>query len=331
MIVLGIDTSCDDTSAAIYDGKMVCSNVVSTQFIHKQFGGVVPELASRAHIQWILPVIREALKNAHVELHEIEGIAVTYGPGLAGSLLVGLSTAKGIALSLRVPLIGINHLEGHIWANAIENPELEPPFVTLIASGGHTQLVYVKSWGKYQVLGRTQDDAAGEAFDKVAKLLGLKFPGGPEIERMAEHGNPEAIFFPRAFLEPGSFDFSFSGLKTAVLNYVKKIGQERVHALLPDICASFQKAIVDVLVEKSIWAAEHTGVKTIAVGGGVAINKTLQNTLQNAGEAKGVTVFFPSPRFCGDNAAMISIAGHYRLSRGESSPLSLAVAPALNL
>lgn len=330
MIVLGIESSCDDTSAAIYDGKVLRSNVVSTQFIHNQFGGVVPELASRAHIQWIARVIREALKIAEVELHEIEGIAVTYGPGLAGSLLVGLSTAKGLALSLGLPFIGINHLEGHIWANAIENPELEPPFVTLIASGGHTQLVYVKTWGEYEVLGRTRDDAAGEAFDKVAKLLDLKFPGGPEIERMAEHGNADAIPFPRAFLEPGSLDFSFSGLKTAVLNYVKEIGEEKVRVQLPDICASFQKAVVDVLVEKSILAGDHTGVKTIVVGGGVAMNQTLQRALQSAGEVKRMRIFFPSPRFCGDNAAMIAIAGHYRLSRGEFSSLSLAVAPSLN-
>jgi len=329
--VLGIESSCDDTSAAIYDGKTLRSNVVSTQYIHKQFGGVVPELASRAHIQWILPVIREALKKAEMDLQKIEGIAVTYGPGLAGSLLVGLSTAKGIALSLGLPFIGINHLEGHIWANAIENPELEPPFVTLIVSGGHTQLVYVHTWGEYRVLGRTRDDAAGEAFDKVAKLLGLKFPGGPEIERMAEQGNADAIPFPRAFLEPGSFDFSFSGLKTAVLNYVKEIGEEKARVQLPDICASFQKAVVEVLVEKSVWAAEHTGVKAIAVGGGVAMNHALQNALQNAGKAKGMRVFFPPPRFCTDNAAMIAIAGHYHLSRGESSPLSLAVIPSLNL
>jgi len=331
LIVLGIESSCDDTSAAIYDGKTLRSNVVSTQYIHKQFGGVVPELASRAHIQWILPVIREALKKAEMDLQKIEGIAVTYGPGLAGSLLVGLSTAKGIALSLGLPFIGINHLEGHIWANAIENPELEPPFVTLIVSGGHTQLVYVHTWGEYRVLGRTRDDAAGEAFDKVAKLLGLKFPGGPEIERMAEQGNADAIPFPRAFLEPGSFDFSFSGLKTAVLNYVKEIGEEKARVQLPDICASFQKAVVEVLVEKSVWAAEHTGVKAIAVGGGVAMNHALQNALQNAGKAKGMRVFFPPPRFCTDNAAMIAIAGHYHLSRGESSPLSLAVIPSLNL
>lgn len=329
--MLGIESSCDDTSAAIYDGKTLRSNVVSTQYIHKQFGGVVPELASRAHIQWILPVIREALKKAEMDLQKIEGIAVTYGPGLAGSLLVGLSTAKGIALSLGLPFIGINHLEGHIWANAIENPELEPPFVTLIVSGGHTQLVYVHTWGEYRVLGRTRDDAAGEAFDKVAKLLGLKFPGGPEIERMAEQGNADAIPFPRAFLEPGSFDFSFSGLKTAVLNYVKEIGEEKARVQLPDICASFQKAVVEVLVEKSVWAAEHTGVKAIAVGGGVAMNHALQNALQNAGKAKGMRVFFPPPRFCTDNAAMIAIAGHYHLSRGESSPLSLAVIPSLNL
>ena len=330
MIILGIETSCDDTSAAIFDGQSLTSNVISTQLIHRKFGGIVPELASRSHIQLIIPVIREAFDQAGITLNDLQGIAVTYGPGLAGSLLVGLSTAKGLALSLRIPYIGINHLEGHIWANVLNEPRLEPPFVVLIASGGHTQIVFVKNWGDYFVLGRTRDDAAGEAFDKVGKLLGVGYPGGPVIERLAQKGDHAYIRFPRAFLEDGSLDFSFSGLKTSVLNHVQEIGPEKTQRCIHDIAACFQDAVIDVLVEKAMYAARKVGTHRICLAGGVAVNKTLQKRMIEAASGKGLTITRPSAALCTDNGGMIARAGHHYLMQKISSPLSLSPYPSLN-
>lgn len=331
MIVLGIETSCDDTSAAVFDGQCLRSNIISTQLIHRHFGGVVPELASRSHIQLILPVIREALNQADQKLENIQGIAVTYGPGLAGSLLVGLSIAKGLALSLRIPFIGINHLEGHIWANRLNHPEIDPPFIVLVVSGGHTQLVLVEDWCKYKVLGRTRDDAAGEAFDKIGKLLGVGFPGGPAIEKLAKRGNPKYIRFPRAFLEEDSFDFSFSGLKTAVLNHTQAIGQEETQKHLSDIAFCFQEAVVDVLTQKSILAAKKTDVKRICLAGGVAVNKMLQERMVLYGQEEKIAITWPLPMHCMDNGGMIAYVGHDYLKRDITSPLTLSPVPSLNL
>ncbi len=331
MIVLGIETSCDDTSAAVFDGQSLRSNIISTQTIHQQFGGIVPELASRSHIQIILSIIKEALNQADQQLQDIEGIAVTYGPGLAGSLLVGLSVAKGLALSLQIPFIGINHLEGHIWANRLNHPEIDPPFIVLIVSGGHTQLVLVKDWCKYKVLGRTRDDAAGEAYDKIGKLLDIGFPGGPAIEKLAQKGDPNYVRFPRAFLENGSLDFSFSGLKTAVLNHTLKIGPEETKKHLSDIALCFQNAVIDVLVQKSILAAQKNSVQKICLAGGVAVNKSLQKKLNHFAKEENIIVAWPLPMHCTDNAGMIAFVGHDYLKRKMTSPLTLSPAPSLNL
>jgi N6-L-threonylcarbamoyladenine synthase len=330
MIVLGIETSCDDTSAAVWDGKTLRSNIISTQLVHRNFGGVVPELASRSHIRLIIPVIQQTLEKAGLQKTDIQGIAVTYGPGLAGSLLVGLSVAKGLSLSLNVPFIGVNHLEGHIWANRLAHPDLEPPFVTLIASGGHTQLVLVRSWGVYQLLGRTRDDAAGEAFDKVGKLLKIGYPGGPVIEKLAQSGNPKAVRFPRAFLGEGSLDFSFSGIKTSVLNYVQTLGFEETQKRLPDIASAFQDAVIDVLAQKTLLAAKKAKVKRACLAGGVAVNKALQERLNRQGAEQKVDIRFPPSSLCADNGAMIARAGAFYLEQKRFSSFDLAPNPSLN-
>jgi N6-L-threonylcarbamoyladenine synthase len=330
MMVLGIETSCDDTGAAVFDGKKLHSNVVSTQLVHRDFGGIVPELASRSHIRLILPVIEQALKEAGVERMNLEGIAVTAGPGLAGSLLVGLCVAKGMSLSMGIPFIGVNHLEAHIWALRLSHPDIEPPFITLVASGGHTQLVRVLGWGRYEVLGRTRDDAAGEAYDKVGKLLGLGFPGGPVIEKMAAKGNPKAVPFPRA-LGSDTLDFSFSGLKTAVLNHTLSLSPEGLSAGLADITASFQAAVVDVLVRKTISAAVQCRLRCIGLAGGVAMNSVLRSRMTAEAGPLGIGVLWPDPPLCSDNAAMVACAGHHYLSSGLNSPWSLAPDPSLNL
>ncbi len=331
MIILGIETSCDDTGAAVYDGKNLLSSVISTQGVHRQFGGVVPELASRQHIRHILPMISEALAEAGIGKKNLQGIAVTYGPGLAGSLLVGLSVAKGMAMALKIPMAGINHLEGHIWANALQHPGLQPPFIVLIVSGGHTQIVRVHGWGNYAVMGRTRDDAAGEAFDKVAKLLGLGYPGGPAIEKKASQGNPVSIRFPRAYLGNASDDFSFSGIKTAVLHYVQSLGPGEKEARIPDICASFQEAVVEVLAEKTVAAARKARTPHICLAGGVAVNGRLQNRMKERCSEESCTLHWPDAALCTDNAGMIAMAGHYYLSRHTASPMTLAPAPSLNL
>ncbi len=330
MIVLGLDTSCDDTSAAVVKDNIILSNIVSSQLIHNQFGGIVPELASRAHIKLSLPVIRHALTEANIRKEDLQGIAVTYGPGLIGSLLTGLCIAKGLSLSLDIPFIGINHLEGHVFSNALVNPDLTFPFIVLIVSGGHTQLVLVEKWGNYKVIGKTRDDAAGEAFDKVAKILNLGYPGGPVIEQASQKGDLKYIQFPRAYLENDSFDFSFSGLKTAVMNHVYNIGKDATKKHNDDIAVCFQEAVVDVLVTKTIRAALDSGVKQICLAGGVAVNKRLQAKFEQEVREFDIGVLYPSPQLCTDNGAMIAAAGLFYLKQHIHSPDSLSPDPSLN-
>jgi len=330
MIVLGLDTSCDDTSAAVVEDNRILSNIVSSQLIHSQFGGIVPELASRAHIKLSLPVIRRALHEADIKKEELQGIAVTYGPGLIGSLLTGLCIAKGLSLSLDIPFIGINHLEGHAFSNILVNPELSSPFIVLIVSGGHTQLVLVKKWGYYEVIGKTRDDAAGEAFDKVAKILNLGYPGGPVIEQAAKKGDLKYVQFPRAYLENDSFDCSFSGLKTAVMNHVYNIGKDETKKHVEDIAACFQESVVDVLVNKTIRAARDRNVKQICLAGGVAVNKKLQTRFEQEVKKSNINLLYPSPRLCTDNGAMIAAAGLFYLNQGVHSPDFLSPDPSLN-
>jgi len=324
-LILGIETSCDETAAAVLEGDRVLrSTVVASQVeVHAPYGGIVPELASRRHIEVITPVIERALADAGVTLADLTAIAVTAGPGLVGSLLVGVSVAKAIAYCRKLPLVAVNHLEGHIAAARLESPTLEYPFVALVVSGGHTHLYHVSAECTYRRLGRTRDDAAGEAFDKVAKVLGLGYPGGPVIEREASSGNPTAIPFPRAACSDGSLDFSFSGLKTAVVHHLKGASPaaRSAGALTPqevrDICASFQQAAVDMLVERVMRAARETDVGRLVVAGGVACNGALRRALKGEAEAEGFDLFVPSPGLCTDNAAMIAAAGAVRLRRGE--------------
>jgi len=328
MLVLGIETSCDETAASVVrDGKTILSNVVYSQVVHNKYWGVVPELASREHMKTIVPIVRSALGEARVELEKVDGVAVTYGPGLVGSLLIGLSFAKSLSYSLRIPLIGINHIEGHIFANFLENLQLEPPFVCLVISGGHSNLIYVANKGEYELLGRTRDDAAGEAFDKVAKVLDLGYPGGPIIDKVSKGGKADFVRFPRAYLEEGSFDFSFSGLKTAVAIYVSRLSQEKLERHRIDIAASFQEAIVEVLVDKGIRASILKKVKNIALAGGVARNSCLRDRVESEAKKHDLKVFYPSPILCTDNAAMIASAGDFRLSRGERSSFDLNAIP----
>lgn len=331
MIVLGIETSCDETSAALVDDEKILSNIIATQTIHEHYGGVVPEFASRAHIRQLVPIIKCALHEAGKSINAIDGIAVTYGPGLAGSLLVGLCMAKGLALSLKKPFIGVNHIEGHILAVAATQPTIEYPFIALVASGGHTILVHVEKLFHYNILGQTIDDAAGEAFDKVAKILELGYPGGPAVEKESRDGNPQAIDFPRALLDKDSLDFSFSGLKTAVLYFVKskKRAKETIH--IPDVAASFQQAVIDVLVKKTCRALDLFQIKNLVLAGGVMRNAALRHIFQKQCEQKNVRLKIPAPQLCTDNAAMIARVGQLRLSLGDSSSLALDVVPNLSL
>ena len=330
--ILGIESSCDETAAAVVkNGREVLSNIISSQVpIHRKFGGVVPEIASRKHIENVLPVIDEALQQAKVDIKEIDGIAVTYGPGLVGALLVGLSAGKALAFALDKPLLGVNHLEGHVFANFLVDEELEPPFMALVVSGGHTALMKVKDYNNFELLGQTRDDAAGKAFDKIARVMGLQYPGGPEIELLAKGGNPTAIDFPRALLDK-SYDFSFSGLKSSVINYLHTEKQSGREVNRADVAASFQAAIVDVLVKKSVHAMEASGLKKIVLAGGVSANKTLQAELGAAVEAIGVKLVHPKPVLCTDNAVMIACRGYYKFLNNEFSSMDLNADPALKL
>ena len=333
MNILAIESSCDETAAAVVqDGRKVLSNIISSQIeIHKLYGGVVPEIASRKHIEKVIQVVDEALKEASLTMDEIDAVAVTYGPGLVGALLVGVSAAKSIAFAHNKPLIGVHHIEGHISANYIENQELEPPFLCLVVSGGHTNLVIVKDYGEYEVLGKTRDDAAGEAFDKVARAIGLGYPGGPKIQKISEEGNKDAIAFPRAKVADSPFDFSFSGLKSSVLNYINSCEMKGEEINKADIAASFQEAVVDVLVSHTIEGAKQLGFKKIAMAGGVASNIALREEMKEACERRGFKFYYPSPILCTDNAAMIGAAAYYDYKKGLISDLTLNAVPSLKL
>lgn len=331
--ILAIESSCDETAAAVVNnGREVLSNVISSQIeLHKLYGGVVPEIASRKHIEKINQVIEEALKDADMTLDDIDAIGVTYGPGLVGALLVGVAEAKAIAYAKKLPLVGVHHIEGHISANYIEHPKLEPPFLCLVVSGGHTHLVCVKEYGKYEILGRTRDDAAGEAYDKVARAIGLGYPGGPKIDRLAKEGNPEAVKFPRAHIDGAPWDFSFSGLKSAVLNYINGCQMKGQTYNPADIAASFQKAVVDVLVENSMNAIAEYGMNKFAIAGGVASNSALRAGMKEACEKRGIEFFYPSPIYCTDNAAMIGTAAYYEYLAGTRHGWDLNAVPNLKL
>lgn len=333
VLILAIESSCDETAAAVVkNGREVLSNIISSQIeIHKLYGGVVPEIASRKHIEKINQVIEEALEEAKVTLDDIDAIGVTYGPGLVGALLVGVAEAKAIAYAKNIPLVGVHHIEGHISANYIENKELEPPFACLVVSGGHTHLVRVKDYGEYEILGRTRDDAAGEAFDKVARAIGLGYPGGPKIEKLSKEGNPDAIAFPRAHIADSQYDFSFSGVKSAVLNYINGCEMKKEEYNRADIAASFQKAVTDVLTENAMRAVDEFGMDTLAIAGGVASNGTLRNAMKEACEKKGIKFYHPSPIFCTDNAAMIGVAAYYEYQKGTRHGWDLNAVPNLKL
>lgn len=331
--ILAIESSCDETAAAVVvNGRKVLSNVISSQIdIHTLYGGVVPEIASRKHLERINQVIKEALKEADTKLADVDAVAVTYGPGLVGALLVGTSAAKAIAYAAKKPLVGVHHIEGHIAANYIENPTLEPPFMCLIVSGGHTHLVVVEDYDKFNIIGRTRDDAAGEAFDKVARSIGLGYPGGPKIDKAAKNGNPDAITFPKAKMSDNPYDFSFSGLKSAVLNYLNhaKMTGEEVNP--NDLAASFQKAVVQVLTEHAIRATKEYGFSKLAIAGGVASNTALRESLKTACGKNAIELYHPSPILCTDNAAMIGAAGYYEYIKGKRSGLDLNAAASLKL
>lgn len=332
--ILAIESSCDETSAAVVvNGREVLSNIISSQIdIHTKFGGVVPEVASRKHIEVIATVVQEALDKAGLTLKDIDAVGVTYGPGLVGALLVGLQYAKGLAYAIGKPLIGVNHIEGHISANFIQYKDLEPPFVCLIVSGGHTFIVYMKDYGEFEVLGQTRDDAAGEAYDKVARAIGLGYPGGPKIDKLSREGNADAIKFPRAnFHDDKSLDFSFSGVKSAVLNYLNQMEMKGEEINKADVAASFQKAVVSFLVDNAIKACNIKKVDKIAVAGGVAANTCLRDTLIKEGEKNGIKVLFPEFILCTDNAAMIGSAAYFEYVRGNIAPLDLNAIPNLKL
>lgn len=331
--ILAIESSCDETAAAVVkNGREVLSNVISSQIeLHKLYGGVVPEIASRKHIEKINQVIEEALEEANVTLDNVDAIGVTYGPGLVGALLVGVAEAKAIAYAKRKPLIGVHHIEGHISANFIENKELEPPFICLVVSGGHTHLVCVKDYGEYEIIGRTRDDAAGEAFDKVARAIGLGYPGGPKIDKLSKEGNPDAITFPKAHINDAPYDFSFSGVKSAVLNYINGCQMKGETFNQADVAASFQKAVTEVLVENAMRAVDEYDMKKLAIAGGVASNSTLRQAMKDACEKKKIEFYYPSPIFCTDNAAMIGVAAYYEYLKGTRHGWDLNAVPNLKL
>lgn len=332
-LILAIESSCDETAASVVkNGRCVLSNIISSQIaIHTLYGGVVPEIASRKHIEKINQVVEAALKEADVTLDDIDAIGVTYGPGLVGALLVGVAEAKAIAYAKKKPLVGVHHIEGHVSANYIEHPDLEPPFLCEIISGGHTHLVIVKDYGSFEILGRTRDDAAGEAFDKVARVIGLGYPGGPKIDKLAKEGNPHAIDFPRAHMEDAPYDFSFSGVKSAVLNHLNKCRMTGEPIVEADIAASFQQAVVDVLVDNAIRAAKDYHMDRLAIAGGVASNGALRAAMEAACEKEGIRFYRPSPIFCTDNAAMIGVAAYYEYQKGTRHGWDLNAVPNLKL
>lgn len=332
-LILAMETSCDETSAAVLkNGRHILSNVISSQVpVHRRFGGVVPEIASRKHIEDVLPVIHEALTTAQVSLQDLSAIAVTYGPGLVGALLVGVSAAKSLAFAVNKPLLGVHHLEGHIFANFLENEALEPPFLALVVSGGHTSLVAVRDYNDLELIGQTRDDAAGEAFDKVARVMGLPYPGGPHIDALAKTGNPEAIHFPRALSQSGSFEFSFSGLKSAVLNHLNSITQKGLTYDKADVAASFQAAVTDVLAQKTVQAVQQYGLNQVVLAGGVAANEGLRKALMEQARVHDFTISWPEPIFCTDNAAMIGCRAHYLYLANKEANLYLNAKPSLKL
>lgn len=333
VLCLGIESSCDETAASVVDGgRTILSSVVASQAeLHKVYGGVVPEIASRRHIELILPVIDEALREAEVAPSDLACVAATHGPGLVGSLLVGLMAAKALAYALRIPFVGVNHIEGHLYANFLEHPSLEPPAICLTVSGGHTELLYVEAFASYRRLGRTRDDAAGECLDKVGRVLGLPYPAGPEIDRLAAEGDPEAFRLPRGLAAEETFDFSFSGLKTAALNEIRRVRQRGGTVPVADFAASLLEAVVDVLVDRTIRAARAVGARRVMLSGGVAANRRLRQRMREACDAEGYELFVPSLALCTDNAAMIASAGYFRYARGERSPLTLNAVPNLTL
>ncbi|MCH5272599.1 MAG: tRNA (adenosine(37)-N6)-threonylcarbamoyltransferase complex transferase subunit TsaD [Lachnospiraceae bacterium] len=331
--LLAIESSCDETAAAVVEnGRTVLSNVISSQIdIHTLYGGVVPEIASRKHMERINNVVEQALSEAGMGLKDMDAVAVTYGPGLVGALLVGVAHAKALAYAAGLPLIGVHHIEGHISANYIEYPQLEPPFLCLVVSGGHTHLVRVADYGVYEILGKTHDDAAGEAFDKVARAIGLGYPGGPKIDKLSKEGNPRAIAFPKGQIADAPYDFSFSGVKSAVLNYLNQSAMQGIEVNAADVAASFQKSVADVLVEKTMAAVRNTGMKKLALAGGVASNSAIRAAMREACEAEGIEMFCPSPVLCTDNAAMIGAAAYYEFRKGVRHGLDLNAVPSLQL
>ncbi len=332
-VILGIETSCDETSAAVVtNGREVLSNVVSSQIdLHSKYGGVVPEIASRKHVEMILPVIDKALDDAGIKKDSLDAVGVTYGPGLVGALLAGISAAKAISFVLDVPLIGVNHIEGHICANYLQKPALEPAFICLVVSGGHSHIIKVSEYGRYNVLGRTRDDAAGEAFDKTARVMGLGYPGGPMIDSASSRGNPNAVYFPRTYFDDGSLDFSFSGIKTSVINYINMMENKGTKWSKEDVAASFQRAVVDVLVNNTIEAAGQTGLRKIAIAGGVAANSELRRRLAGEARRKGFVTVFPDVLLCTDNAAMIACAAYHHFTQGDIANMELNAVPGLKL
>lgn len=332
-LILAIESSCDETAASVVkNGRTVLSNVISSQIeLHKLYGGVVPEIASRKHIEKINQVIEEALSEAGVTLDDLDAIGVTYGPGLVGALLVGVAEAKAIAYAKKLPLVGVHHIEGHVSANYIEHPDLEPPFLCLIVSGGHTHLVIVKDYGEFEILGRTRDDAAGEAFDKVARAIGLGYPGGPKIDKLSKEGDPHAITFPKAKIDGAPYDFSFSGVKSAVLNYINQNKMQGKEIKAADLAASFQQSVVEVLVEHTMLAAKDYHMDKVAIAGGVASNGTLRQAMKEACEKNGLKFYHPSPIFCTDNAAMIGVAAYYEYKKGTRHGWDLNAVPNLKL